>query len=135
MEKDYSGSSLRTKLGIHEGDVVVLLHAPDQFDTSVFHSTSLRLSARGRADVVLAFFHRRADLGHQRETLLRIVGSSGALWIAWPKKSSGVITDMTDQFVRDEILPGGLVDNKVCSIDDTWTALRFVVRREQKVSS
>jgi len=79
---------------------------------------------------------------HQRgESLRRGVGAlgqlvfpNGALWIAWPKKSVGVVTDVTEHVVREVALPLGLVDNKVCAIDETWTGLRFVWRTERRAS-
>jgi hypothetical protein len=89
-----------------------------------------RNSARGRLDVVVAFFTRRADFERRLPAMRKAIFPDGGLWIAWPKRASGVSTDMTEDVVRDVVLPTGLVDNKVCAIDETWSGLRVVHRRE-----
>jgi hypothetical protein len=113
---------------------VVVLHAPTTFVLEVPNAVSVRRQMKGRADVVLAFFTRSARLAQQIEAMGTMIVPSGGLWIAWPKKVSKVATDMTDHVVRDLALPLGLVDNKVCAVDATWTGLRLVWRlsaREQ----
>lgn len=79
---------------------------------------------------MLAFFVRTQDLDRDVAQLGQHVFPLGSLWIAWPKRSSGVSSDLSDHVVRDTVLALGLVDNKVCAIDDTWSALRFVWRLE-----
>jgi hypothetical protein len=76
----------------------------------------------------VCFVARRAELEGQLATLRKRMAPAAGLWIAWPKKASGVATDMTEQVVRDVALPTGLVDNKVCAIDETWSGLRLVIR-------
>jgi hypothetical protein len=76
----------------------------------------------------VAFFTQKSKLAQQINSLGRLIVPSGGLWIAWPKQASKVVTDMTDQVVRDVALPLGLVDNKVCAIDATWSGLRLVWR-------
>jgi hypothetical protein len=88
--------------------------------------------AHGHVNVVLAFFTRRSMFERQVEVLSQLVFPDGSLWISWPKRASGVATDLTDHVARDVALPLGLVDNKVCAIDGTWTALRFVWRRSMR---
>lgn len=130
----YSGTALSIKLGIKETSTVVVLHAPTTFVLEVPNAVSVRRQMKGRADVVLAFFTRSARLAQQIEAMGTMIVPSGGLWIAWPKKVSKVATDMTDHVVRDLALPLGLVDNKVCAVDATWTGLRLVWRlsaREQ----
>ncbi|MBI4305671.1 MAG: DUF3052 domain-containing protein [Chloroflexi bacterium] len=83
-------------------------------------------------DLVLFFTDRRSDLQARFEELGRAIVPNGALWIAWPKKSSGVPTDLTEDALRDVGLPYGLVDNKVCAIDSTWSGLRFVWRLSRR---
>jgi hypothetical protein len=129
----YSGTPLQTKLGIREGERVMLLHAPEGFDDTLGPlpdgvQVVRRLS--GSADVVVAFIDRRAHLEAAVERLERAIFPDGALWIAWPKQSSKVPSDMTGDVVREVVLPRGLVDNKVCAIDDVWSGLRVVWRRE-----
>jgi hypothetical protein len=131
----YSGTPLPRKLGIQEGARVMLLHAPDSFDDALdplpggVHVVR-RLS--GTADVVVAFVDRRAHLEAAIERLERAIFPAGSLWIAWPKRSSKVPTDMTEDVVREVVLPRGLVDNKVCAIDEVWSGLRVVWRRERR---
>jgi Protein of unknown function (DUF3052) len=129
----YSGTPLPRKLGIREGDRVGAFKAPDGFAETLGEMPDgavVMNGARGKVDVAVAFFTRRADLESRLEALRRAIEPDGGLWIAWPKRSSGVETDITEDTIRDVALPTGLVDNKVCAIDDTWSGLRLVVRRE-----
>jgi hypothetical protein len=128
----YSGTPLPIKLGIKEGTTVALVHAPPEVDLSLPSGLTVRHAARGRADVVVAFFTARADLERRVSTLGKMVFPDGGLWIAWPKKSSGVDTDLDDEAIREVVLPHGLVDNKVCAIDATWSGLRMVWRRTRR---
>jgi hypothetical protein len=125
----YSGVPLAKKLGIAEGSSLVLLHAPAGVLGELPPGVQVRGQARGHADVVLAFFIRRADLQRRADALGKVIFPDGGLWVGWPKRSSGVQTDITEDTVRAVMLPKGLVDNKVCAIDDTWSGLRVVWRR------
>ena len=123
------GTPLATKLGIRPGDVVALLHAPADARASTCPPASRsKRRAAGRADVVVDFVTRAVDLARRFDALATMVRPAGGLWIAWPKRSSGVATDVTDHVVRALALNAGLVDNKVCAVDATWTALRLVWR-------
>jgi hypothetical protein len=126
----YSGTPLPAKLGIKEGHRVTLLNAPPGVITDLPANLDVKKRVGGSADVVVAFISRRADLQGRIVALGKMVFPAGGLWIAWPKRTSGLPTDMTDQVVREVALPLGLVDNKVCAIDDTWSGLRVVWRRE-----
>ncbi len=128
----YSGTPLPKKLGIGDGMVVVLLDAPRDLQLDLPPTVRVKRQVRGRADVVVAFFTNVAKLEHRMDALSSIVYPSGSLWIAWPKRTSGVRTDMTDDAVRSAALRRGLVDNKVCAIDATWSSLRVVWRRERR---
>jgi hypothetical protein len=88
----------------------------------------LRNQARGEQDVILFFATRRNELDRRFPVLARALAPAGGLWIAWPKRTAGVATDLTDAVVREIGLANGLVDNKVCAVDDIWSALRFVYR-------
>ncbi len=90
----------------------------------------VKKQARGHADVVVEFVTGRSKLEQRLDLLQKLIFPSGGLWIAFPKRSSGVETDITDHVVRELALPLGLVDNKVCAIDDIWTGLRLVWRSE-----
>ena len=126
--EDFSRTPLSKKLGIKEESTVVVRHAPKGFELDVSSSVVVRRRARARADVILAFYVERSRLEAEIEGLAQLIVPSGGLWVAWPKKASGVATTMTDHVVRDIALPLGLVDNKVCALDVTWTALRLVWR-------
>ena len=80
--------------------------------------------------MIVSFHTTRADLERRLDTILKAMDVDGGLWVAWPKKASGVATDITEDTVREVALPLGLVDNKVCAIDDTWSGLRVVWRKE-----
>jgi hypothetical protein len=126
----YSGTPLSTKLGIHEGATVALVDVPPGVLTSLPAGVTVKRQARGHADVVVAFFTAHRILARRVQSLGAMIFPDGGLWIAWPKKTSGVPTDVSDEVIREVVLPLGLVDNKVCAIDDTWSGLRVVWRRE-----
>ena len=130
-----TGAPLRRKLGITHDTRLVLVDAPAGVLAEVSPGTTPRTTLRRPADVVVAFFTRRSALEHRVDTLARAVFPDGGLWIAWPKRSSGVDTDLSDEVVRQVALPRGLVDNKVCAVDPTWSALRVVWRRERRTPS
>jgi hypothetical protein len=127
----YSGTPLARKLGIGPGERTALLGAPDGFTIPELPAgVEIRHQARGRFGVIVSFHTRRSDLERRLPALMRALDVDGGLWVAWPKRSSGVATDMTEDEVRAVALPTGLVDNKVCAIDETWSGLRLVLRKE-----
>jgi hypothetical protein len=124
----YSGTPLPRKLGFKEGMRVVYVNAPQEFAVEGIDAPAARL-AKG-TDLVVCFVTRRRELERRLDALRRAIEPAGMLWVAWPKRASGVATDMTEDVVREVALPTGLVDTKVCAIDETWSGLRLVVRRE-----
>ncbi len=133
-QTDYSGTPLARKLGIGEGDEVALIGAPEWLEDAIravpdVTSVHTDLVADERYDVIVAFVTRRAELESELPRLRARMAPACGLWIAWPKRSAGLPTDMTDHVLREVALPTGLVDNKVCAIDDTWTGVRLVIRR------
>ena len=120
----YSGTPLPKKLGIKDGAAIAVLGAPRGFP--------IRGAARlaGTLDVIIAFVKERAKLVALIASARKHMAPACGLWIAWPKKASGVATDITEDVIREVALPTGLVDNKVCAIDETWSGLRLVIRRE-----
>ncbi len=127
----YSGTPLARKLGVRAGDRLAVLGAPDGFAVNGLPpGVEVRRQARGRFDVIVSFHSRRADLVRRFPVLLGALGVDGGLWVAWPKRTSGEPTDLTEDVVRAVALPTGMVDNKVCAIDETWSGLRVVLRRE-----
>jgi hypothetical protein len=133
----YSGTPLAQKLGIGEGDEVAVIGAPGPFEVTLGElpdvaSLHTDLADDARYDVILAFVTERAELEAELPRLRARMAPACGLWIAWPKRASRLPTDMSDQVVRDVALPTGLVDNKVCAIDETWSALRLVIRRQNR---
>jgi hypothetical protein len=125
----YSGTPLPRKLGVGPGSRVLLVGAPPEFGLGPLPDVDVhRRAGRSPYDVVLAFAPDRLTLTARFVPASRRLTPSGGLWIAWPKRSSGVRTDLDENVVRDHGLAAGLVDNKVCAVDATWSALRFVVR-------
>ncbi len=132
----YSGTPLPQKLGIKEGHAVAVVRAPAGFDVGTLPTGAHQQTGLGRGktplDVIVVFVKKQADLIAQLAACRPRMEQAGGLWIAWPKKSSGVTTDITEQTIRDIALPTGLVDNKVCAIDETWSGLRLVIRKENR---
>ena len=131
----YSGTPLATKLGIKPESSVRLVAAPPEASAWLAPlppGVALRRAGALRADVVVLFTTSRADLAKRIEALGQAVFPAGSLWIAWPKRSSGVATDLTEDVLREVALPLGLVDNKVCAVSDVWSGLRLVWRKERR---
>jgi hypothetical protein len=133
----YSGTPLAKKLGIKDSDVVGLINPPADFIALLDplpDGVRLERDVRSRRDVVVAFLSRRGELDSKLVAMTKAIAPAGGLWIAWPKKAAvkrlGLDVDITEDVIREIALPTGLVDNKVCAIDDTWSGLRLVVRRE-----
>jgi hypothetical protein len=128
----YSGTPLPRKLGIKPGARVGLIGAPEGFDSTLGDLPDgvavRRRLGREPFDVIVAFFSRRSTLERRLPGLSAALDPAGGLWIAWPKRASGVTTDVTEDAVRDLGLAAGLVDNKVCAIDEIWSGLRLVYR-------
>ncbi len=126
----YTKAPLAKKLGIKDGATIALVAAPPGFDRVLAplpDDVEIRTQARGRLDVVVFFATRERELARRFPIMARALQPAGGLWVAWPKKTSCVATDLTFDPVQQIGLDYGLVDNKVCAIDDTWSALRFVV--------
>ncbi len=131
----YSGTPLPKKLGIKEGHRVVLVAAPDHLEDLLGDlppGVTLLRQARQPYDVVLLFVTERRILARRLPELAEKMDRSGGLWVCWPKRASGVATDVTEDTVRDVALPLGLVDNKVCAVDGTWSGLRIVYRLKDR---
>jgi hypothetical protein len=129
----YSGTPLVRKLGIKPGFRIAFPAAPEGFEAlleGLPDGVEIRRALRGRLDLVVGFVTGRAELERRLPALRRAIEPDGTLWVAWPKRASGVATDMTEDVVRDVALPTGLVDVKVCAIDATWSGLKLVLRKE-----
>ncbi len=131
----YSGTPLAGKLGIKEGALIVLLGAPDGFEAELEplpDGVRVRRRLQAGIDVAVLFVTSRRQLERRFPQVVAALRPAGGLWVAWPRWSSGVATDLTENTLRDVVLPTGLVDNKVCAVNQAWSGLRFVVRRENR---
>lgn len=131
----YSGTPLPKKLGIQPGSTVALLGGPKGFERTLGtlpEGVTLRRDARKAARVLLLFVKSRADLRKRFAAAARAMGEPGALWILWPKKASGLATDLGANEVRGFGLAAGLVDYKIAAIDATWSGLCFARRKKKR---
>ena len=127
----YSDTPLAKKLGIKADHRLAVLDAPEGFTIPALPpGVEARRSARGTFDVILSFQTSRAAMAKRIPVLMRALDVNGGLWITWPKRSSGMATDITEDTIREVALPTGLVDVKVCAVDDTWSGLRLCLRKE-----
>jgi len=125
----YSETPLLQKLGIREGTRMAVVHAPADFRDNLGElplAVEWANRVRPPLDLIVAFHTKRDALVANWPALIGAAAPDGAVWVAWPKKASGVATDINENVLREELLPTGWVDNKVCAIDDTWSGLRFV---------
>jgi hypothetical protein len=130
----YSGTPLPRKLGIAAGSTVVLVSAPPGFETQLRplpDDVVLRRGNRGARRTTIWFTTSRRDYERRFDRIAEAVGE-GALWVAWPKQSSPIAGDVTEDTIRDLALDRGLVDTKVCAIDETWSGLRLTRRRDRR---
>lgn len=134
----YSGTPLPKKLGIKSDCTVALVNAPAGFERTLAplpEGVAVRRDLRAKSlDVIVLFAKTRSQLDAKLDAAVSRLATTGGLWIGWPKKSSGVATDLSDGDVRRIGLATGLVDNKVCAIDETWSGLRFVVRVKDRAA-
>ncbi len=131
----YSGTPLPKKLGIKESHRIAFINAPVNFTLEMGElSPGVEIVKQLRAplDLIVCFVKSEKELITRFEKLASKLAPAGMLWIAWPKKASGVPTDLTDNIVRRVGLEAGLVDNKVCAIDEVWSGLRFVIRLKDR---
>jgi hypothetical protein len=130
-----SGKPIVQKLGIKPGFRIFVGHAPSAYSDLVGKlSTDVTMVAGAKAplDMVHVFATAAAGLAGKLRNYRAAIEPDGMIWVSWPKKASGVATDLTDVVVRDTALPLGLVDIKVCAIDETWSGLKFVIPKDQR---
>jgi hypothetical protein len=129
----YSGTPLAKKLGITAGATVATIDAPKGYAQLLAPvPAGVRLKARidATTDVVHIFADRTAALAAALTSCRATIRPDAAIWVSWPKKASKVPTDITEDVIRDVALPMGLVDIKVCAVDETWSGLKLVIRKE-----
>ena len=131
----YSGTPLAQKLGIKAGQKVVTIGAPANYPTLLAplpEAVSFSRKTTAGAGFVHLFISERKALETELKRLRRLIADTGVLWVSWPKKSSKVATDVTEDVIREVALPLGFVDVKVCAVDETWSGLKLMVRRENR---
>ena len=131
----YSGKPVTQKLGIKPGFCIFVSGAPSPYSKIVGDlpdGAKIVSPLKVPLDMVHLFATRAAGLKSNLESYREAIAPDGMIWVSWPKKSSGVVTDLSDVVVRDTALPLGLVDIKVCAIDETWSGLKFVIPKEQR---
>jgi hypothetical protein len=129
----YSGTPLPRKLGLKEGMAAAFLDPPDRLPDllgPIWTALSISTRLQGHQDLVLVFVTSAAELARRTPALKAAIAPDGMIWVAWPKKASKIPTDITEDVIREIVLPTGLVDVKVCAIDETWSGLKLVIRKE-----
>jgi hypothetical protein len=133
----YSKTPLYGKLGIKAGSKLLLVNAPDGFERTLGElppGVTITVRPRDATDIALLFTKGRSDLAKRFAALANLVAPAGSLWVSWPKKTSGVKTDLDENVVREVGLAAGLVDVKVCAVDDVWSGLKFVYRLKDRLT-
>jgi hypothetical protein len=128
----YSGRPQAGKLGLRPGQRVHLHHPPQGWDFADPPDGLIDAGPDGPADLIVAFFGSRTAMAAELDGLARRIYPAGALWVAWPRRAGGHLSDITDNVIREHALPIGLVDVKVAAIDDDWSGLRLVWRVENR---
>lgn len=134
----YSGTALPKKLGIKARFHVVLLDPPADVQTElkdVLAACQVVTDGRGPLDFAMIFVESAADLKKKFTVVARQLAPAGMIWVSWPKKASGLATDLNENEVRRIGLEAGLVDVKVCAVNDTWSGLKFVIRLKDRVQN
>jgi hypothetical protein len=131
----YSGTPLAQKLGIKAGQRVVMINGPAAY-RKLLSPLPEAVSFSTKVDSDTTFIHlfvsERKTLEKELKRLRKLIADTGTLWVSWPKKSSGVATDVTEDVIREVALPLGFVDVKVCAVDQTWSGLKLMIRRENR---
>lgn len=133
----YSGTPLPQKLGIKPGTIIVLIDAPDHYRKILGNIPSgVNFAARPveNTKFVHLFVKERGTLLRHLESLRQKIAEDAVLWVSWPKKSSGVVTDISEDVIRNVALPLGFVDFKICAVDEIWSGLKLMIRRENRKS-
>ena len=134
-DKDYSQVPLWKKLGIKDGSSVAIVRSPESVKFEVPRGTDLRTRPARDTDVIVVFDTKLAGLTKALASLKPKLAADGGLWVAYPKKSSSIETDLTFENVQRVGLDAGLVDNKSCAIDGNWSGVRFVYRMKDRPGS
>ena len=135
MPAGYSGTPLAKKLGVKDGQRTWRYHMPAAVAAEIGRSgvsPLLLRTPKPGLEMAHIFVTQRSELADQLPRLRKLLDPAGTIWVSWPKKSSKAQTDITEDTVRAEALPLGLVDIKVCAVDEVWSALKLVVRKSER---
>lgn len=136
MTIGYSGTPLAKKLGIKEGFVVLTVNAPDDYDDLVAPlpaEVTVPDSPRVDVDLIHLFTNSRDELFGKLAECVRLIKQDGSIWVSWYKKAAKLPTEITEDTVREAAFPLGLVDIKVCAVDEKWSGLKLVIRKENRI--
>jgi hypothetical protein len=146
MTAGYSGTPLAKKLGIKDGTTILTINAPENYadlldmlpasvEINDISSTKIERPARseGKIDLIHIFTNTREGLFHSVSDAKRLIKQDGAIWVSWYKKAAKLPTEITEDTVREAAFPLGLVDVKVCAVDEKWSGLKLVIRKENRV--
>ena len=130
----YSGTPLTKKLGIKSGTNVAFVSAPPNYTSELDLPSDVIVNSRSSKplDFAQLFVKRKTELQRKFSEYAKRLNASGVLWVSWPKKSSGVSTDLSENVVREIGLAAGLVDVKICAVDEVWSGLKFVFRLKDR---
>ena len=131
----YSGTPLVRKLGIGEGTPIVAISAPRDYAAMLGdlpEGARIVKSLRGELEFVHLFVRSAAELQRALPRLRKKIRSNGIIWVSWPKRASKIASDVTEDVIREIALPTGLVDVKVCAVDETWSGLKLVIRKSER---
>jgi Protein of unknown function (DUF3052) len=134
----YSGTPLASKLGIKAGAGLFLVGAPDHYRkllSPLPEGVRFLKTFSSAADIAHVFVTRKTDLTKSLRDILPLLRPEGVIWVSWPKKSSKVPSDVTEDTIRELALPLGLVDIKVCAVDEVWSGLKLVIRKALRGNS
>ena len=134
----YSGTPLAKKLGIKEGSSVLTVNAPDNYEQlldPVPESCTITTEAASEIDIVHLFTNSRDELFSTLARLRNVIKQDGMIWVSWYKKAAKLPTEITEDTVREAAFPLGLVDVKVCAVDEKWSGLKVVIRKELRIKN
>lgn len=133
MPAGYSGTPLVKKLGVKEGFKIMLVNKPADYLKLLGElPPGVKQIKKGNPDLIHLFTKSRKELKSDLSKFLKIMEQDGMIWVSWPKKAAKIETDITEDVIREVALPMGLVDIKVCAVDDTWSGLKLVIRKENR---
>ena len=136
MTAGYSGTPLAKKLGIKEGTVVIVVDPPNDLERLLYplpEGVEILTTPRPGVDLVHIFTNSRDELYGRLAESIRLIKQNGAIWVSWYKKAAKLPTEITEDTVREAAFPLGLVDVKVCAVDDKWSGLKLVIRKENRL--